>query len=85
MNYYDKRHEYDYNPDQSKAKPYPCFRHFYETQYACTDDMFDFLMELTYAKQANDTFEDDWRNTEIQAYPTIYDTPNKSKRKTYSY
>jgi len=83
--YYDKRDQYDYNPDQSKYKHYPCYRHFYEAQYACTDDFFDFLMELAYAKQASDTFEGDWSQREIRAFPTIYDTPNKADRKTYTY
>ena len=85
MIYYDKRDNYDYNLDQTKYKAYPCYRQFYEAQYACTDDMFEFLMELAYAKQASDNFEDDWRNNDLSNNPTIYDTPNKAKRKTYTY
>mmetsp|Transcript_23032 Transcript_23032/g.19995 ORF Transcript_23032/g.19995 Transcript_23032/m.19995 type:complete len:183 (+) Transcript_23032:174-722(+) len=83
--YYDKRDQYDWSKDQKNYKHYPCFRHFYEAQYACTDDMFDFLQELAFVKRANQTFEEDWSNREIQAFPTIYDTPNKAGRKTYTY
>jgi len=83
--YYDERDKYDYNADPKTYRHYPCYRHFYEAQYACTDDFFDFLMELAYAKQANDTFEEDWSNRELTAVPTVYDTPNKAGRKTKVY
>jgi len=85
MNFYDIRHKYDYNLDQSKYKHYPCYRYFYEAQYACTDDYFDFLMELHYAKQANDTFMEDRPGQELNTFPTVYDTPGKIDRKTYTY
>lgn len=42
-------------------------------------------MELAYAKQANDTFEGDWSNREINVFPTVFDTPNKAGRKTKTY
>jgi hypothetical protein len=85
MVYHDIRHKYDYNLDQTKWKSYPCFRYFYEAQYACTDDYFDFLMELAYAKTASDKFMADHSNAEIAAFPTVFDTPKKIDRKTYTY
>jgi hypothetical protein len=85
MIFHDKRGEYDWNTDQSKIKHYPCYRQFYEAQYACSDDLFDFLLELNYAKKANDTFTADWANMEIKAFPTVYDTPQKADRKTKTY
>ncbi len=55
---YDLRDKkFDYVKDQKNYKAYPCYRQFYEATYACDDTMFDFLLELAYAKRANDTFE----------------------------
>ena len=85
MIFHDIRHKYDYNLDQTKYKNYPCYRYFYEAQYACTDDQFDFLMELHYAKQSSDTFVDERLNHELQTFAVSYDTPNKADQKTYTY
>ncbi len=83
--FYDEKYKYEGVTEDKKYRNYPCYRHFYEAQYACTDDFFDFLMELAYAKRANDTFEEDWSNRELTATPTVYDTPNKAGRKTKIY
>ena len=85
MVFYDIRDKYDYNLDQTKYKNYPCYRYFYEAQYACTDDQFDFLMELHYAKRASDIFIDERLNHELQMFPVSYDTPKKADQKTYTY
>ncbi len=41
--------------------------------------MFDFLMELAYARKANDTFEGDHANHETIIQPTYHDTPKKNR------
>jgi hypothetical protein len=50
MIFYDERHKFDYKVKDFKN--YPCFREFYEANYACSDDLFEFMMELSYAKRA---------------------------------
>ena len=54
MVFYDDKHKYDYK--EKDHKQYPCFKEFYEAQYACSDDIFEFMMELSYAKQTADSF-----------------------------
>ena len=63
MVFYDDRHKYDYK--ENDFKNYPCFREFYEAQYSCSDDLFEFMMELSYAKQAAGTFQEDYANWEL--------------------
>lgn len=84
--YNDIRDKYDLNIDyNAKPKKYPCFKHFYEANYACADDTFEFLLEVAYSKKSYDLSEGDWSNREIQAFSTVYDTVHKTDRKTYSY
>lgn len=85
MVYYDERDKYDLNAKIGTSKNYPCFREFYETTYACADDIFKYLIELAYAKRANDFFEGDVSNNEITSFPTVYDTPKGPERITYTY
>ena len=40
--------------------------------------MFDYLMELAYAKKASDLFYEDHSNWELQTLPTYFDGPNKA-------
>ena len=44
MLFYDERHKFDYKVKDFKN--YPCFREFYEANYACSDDLFEFMMEF---------------------------------------
>eukprot|EP01015_Nassula_variabilis_P022769 TRINITY_DN420_c0_g1_i2.p2 TRINITY_DN420_c0_g1~~TRINITY_DN420_c0_g1_i2.p2 ORF type:complete len:158 (+),score=26.54 TRINITY_DN420_c0_g1_i2:75-548(+) len=83
--FYDQRGKFDYVSDVKTYKNYPCYREFYEAQYACADDTFDYLMELVYLKRANDTFSDDHANWEISTIPSTYDTPDKTARKVKTY
>eukprot|EP01016_Furgasonia_blochmanni_P012987 TRINITY_DN1654_c0_g1_i11.p1 TRINITY_DN1654_c0_g1~~TRINITY_DN1654_c0_g1_i11.p1 ORF type:complete len:251 (-),score=91.35 TRINITY_DN1654_c0_g1_i11:225-977(-) len=85
MAFYDIRNKFDYNMDQKNYKSYPCYRDFYEATYACQDDIFDFLMELAFAKKANDTFVEDHQNWETRLLPTVWDTPNKAEKKVLTY
>ncbi|CAD8081137.1 unnamed protein product [Paramecium sonneborni] len=68
-----------------RAKVYPCYAMFYEAAYACTDDMFDFLMELAYTRRSNRTFEYNHFQHEMRRPPTVYDSPKNAERikKTY--
>eukprot|EP01017_Pseudomicrothorax_dubius_P031369 TRINITY_DN3999_c0_g1_i4.p1 TRINITY_DN3999_c0_g1~~TRINITY_DN3999_c0_g1_i4.p1 ORF type:complete len:251 (-),score=72.47 TRINITY_DN3999_c0_g1_i4:112-864(-) len=77
--------KYDYREDQENFQSYPCYREFYETTYACMDDMFDFLMELQHAKQADDFFLEDRSNHELTLFPTKYDRPDAAKNDTLTY
>ncbi|EAS07366.4 hypothetical protein TTHERM_00568030 (macronuclear) [Tetrahymena thermophila SB210] len=84
--YHDQRHtKFDQVKNQKNYKTYPCYREYYEAQYACQDDMFDFLMELAYARRAADNFESDFASHELTTLPTFYDTPKAAERKTYTY
>lgn len=85
MVFYDERDKYDLNPNPKLSKNYPCFREYYESVYACSDDIFKYLIELAYAKRANDFFEGDISNNEITSYPTIFDNPKNAERTTYTY
>lgn len=75
---------YDFVADQRNYKNYPCFREFYEANYACSDDYMEFLMELAYAKSANDFNIADKSNVEIRSGPTTFDNPDLN-RKVYHY
>jgi hypothetical protein len=53
----DRMTDYDMNPNRGltnlkKSEHYPCFREFYETIFACSDNLFEMLMELAYHKKA---------------------------------
>ena len=44
-----------------------------------------FLMELSYAKKAQDFWQGDVSNSEIRMFATIYDSPSEPERVTYTY
>lgn len=64
---------------------YPCFREFYETRYACADNIMHFLVELAYHKKARGFLREDVSNVEIRSFPTTYDSPNDPETVTYTY
>ncbi len=64
---------------------YPCFREWYEASYACADNIMKFLMELSFAKKAQDFWVGDVSNSEMRMFPTIYDSPKAADRITYTY
>ena len=72
-------------PRANDPDEYPCFNEFYEAQYACSDDLFDFLMELHYAKKVNDFQPEDIWNIEMKRIPTYFDTPDHGDERTYTY
>ena len=64
---------------------YPCFREFYETRYACADNIMHFLVELAYHKKARGFLREDVSNVEIRSFPTTFDSPNDPETVTYTY
>lgn len=59
------RHEqFDYVKDPKNFKHYPCYREFYEAQYSCIEDAFEYLLELAFARRATDTFEAEYQNAD---------------------
>ena len=57
VHYQDRTTKYDRNPKHSlrnmqPEQHYPCYRDYYETTYACADNILKFLVELAYAKRA---------------------------------
>lgn len=86
VHYDDKSKKYGESPLKFKGhEHYPCFREYYEANYSCADDIFDYLMQLAYAKRASDFFEGDVSNNEILSFPTQFDTPKAAERITYTY
>ena len=55
---------------------YPCFEEYFEAMYACSDQMFDFLMELHYERQMNNFNPGDIWNRELRRSPTVFDNPD---------
>ena len=84
MKFSDYRKGPDGVIDQRNFKNYPCYREFYEANYACSDDYMDFLMELSYSKNAKDFHMSDISNTELTIPPSAYDNPDLN-RKVYHY
>ncbi len=64
---------------------YPCFQHFYEAQYSCSDQLFDFMLELAYARRQNQTNLYEKYNRDLTTIPTIYDTPDVNNRIKLTY
>jgi hypothetical protein len=83
--YDDRSTKYDQVKDLKNYKHYPCYREFYEAQYACSDDLFDFLMELSHQKRANGITHYDVESHEIKRLPTIYDSPKRTEKRTLTY
>jgi hypothetical protein len=88
--YEDRNTEFDRNPDKGmkNLKPhdfYPCYKEWYETSYACADNILKYLIELAYSKRAHDFFQEDASSVEIRSYPTIFDSPSNPERITYTY
>lgn len=58
---------------------------FYDAQYACSDHLFDYLLELSYVRRLNNTVSSKLTNAELMMMPTIYDSPDKHNRQKLSY
>ena len=91
MVYYEERStDYDLNPDRGfrnlkNHEYYPCYKEYYESLYACADNILKYLVELSYAKRAHDFYQEDTSWVEIRAYPTVFDSPSDPERITYTY
>ena len=80
MTYYNKKIDF-----YKQKRPYPCFSQFYEAQYACSDDLFDFLLELAYFRHINHITPEKFNNLELFTKTTVYDTPDATRRIKYTY
>lgn len=89
--YYEDRYsEFDRNPDRGLKnlklhEYYPCYKEWYETSYACADNILKYLIELAYSKRAHDFFQEDTSSVEIRSAATVYDSPSEPERITYTY
>lgn len=68
-----------------QKKEYPCHQQFYEAQFACADDTFEFMLELAYYRQLNGMTYEKFLNNELFTPATIYDTPDPHARLNYTY
>ena len=66
-------------------KEYPCYKIFYEMQFACSDHMMDYLMELATHRKVNNINRDDLINSDMQNFAMIFDAEDQANRikKTY--
>jgi hypothetical protein len=77
-----KHNQFDFK-DKKPGNKYPCFREWYEAGYTCNDDLFDFMMELAYAKSSIN-FDPQDTGVELGFPAKRYDNPDQN-RKTYTY
>lgn len=82
--------DFDRNPEvgltnMKDSQHYPCFREYYETRYACADNILNFLVELSYQKKAKNFFHSDVSNIEIQSFPNVFDSPSAPENITLTY
>lgn len=61
--FYDRNPEIAFSKEMKAHHQYPCFREFYETRYACADNILKFLVELSYHKKARGFFAEDHSTT----------------------
>ena len=59
-----------------KNEEYPCYKFFYEMEFACSDNMLDFLLELHYYRTVNHFNPLKHKNSSLTGLPTIFDTPS---------
>jgi hypothetical protein len=86
----ERERHFDRNPEVGLTNMkdhdhYPCFREYYETRYACADNIFHFLVELSYHKKAKGFWRENHSNNEIRMFPTTFDSPNDPETVTYTY
>ena len=68
-----------------KKELYPCEKYFYETQFACSDDTFEIMLELGYYRKLNGITSDKYLNLDLFMDPTVWDAPDPSKNVKYTY
>ena len=64
---------------------YPCFDMFYEAQYACNDQIFDFMMELSVSRRQKGIDIRKTFNKELFTRPTIWDAEDDNNRIKLTY
>lgn len=64
---------------------YPCYKYFYEMEFACSDNILDFLLELHYYRTVNRFDPKKFSNNDLASIPTIFDTPIGTHRNKYTY
>ena len=66
-------------------KPLMPVRYYRNTILLKKDDVFDFLMEIAYARRTNQFFDYNHYQHEQRSWPTVYDSPKNAERikKTY--
>ena len=80
MTYYNQKIEF-----AKKKEDYPCLDHYYEAQFACADDTFEFMLELAYYRKMNNMNYEKFENDELYTFATYYDTPEPHSRIKYTY
>ena len=56
--------------------PYPCSGLWYELGQACADDMVDYLLEISYQREAMGYKPKDFMNHDVREPTSIYDYPD---------
>ena len=77
---YNNKHK---NGNEKLGNQYPCYKEWYEAGYTCNDDLFDFMMELHYAKilKGQNPYN---TAAEFNYSAKRWDAPDMN-RKTYTY
>ena len=78
--YYDEKAKY-----AERKEKYPCYKQFYEAQYSCSDDLFDYLLELSYFRSINNYSVEEVLRNELMSNPNVYDNPDAAARIKYTY
>ena len=69
-----------------KGERYPCTENWYEMQYACTDDMIEYLLELGHVRMVNNYHPKDYMSHDVKIRPSIFDMPEQgTERRAYTY
>jgi hypothetical protein len=89
---FDKWHECDSGysfKDKIKMaenyQDYPCFDMFYEAQHSCSDQIFDFMLELSASRMSKNINIRRTFNRELTSMPLIYDAPDVNNRTKLTY
>ena len=64
---------------------YPCYEHFYEANYACSDELIQFLSEMHYYRLTNMTSHKRFANAELLTFPKLSDSIDANSRTKLSY
>ena len=69
-----------------KGEKYPCSELWYETEYACADDVLDYLLEVGYYRRAAGQESKNFVNVDLMTTPSVFDEPGmKTNGRSYTY